>query len=118
MRVIVFDRELHEPLTVANLPMWLFEMGKTGNPIALAPQRPLKSSPYPIANEIEDVEVCLLRLQRVRHGHSDNVLFWYAYAEDPELALLLRCAYLPGQIGDVQRRERAAFFKGVLASFT
>ncbi len=39
-------------------------------------------------------------------------LFLYGYALEPELALLLRAAFLPGQVGEVQRREKAAYFKG------
>lgn len=118
MRVIVFDRELHEPLTIVNLPVHLFEMGKAGMPIALAPERPMMAHPYAAGvPEVEDIEIVYLRLERVSRGSSDNIIFWYAYADDPELALALRCAYLPGQLGDVRRRERASYLKGLLAAF-
>ena len=46
---------------------------------------------------------------------SGEVLFWYAYADNPETALLLRAAFLPGQVSEVQKREALAALKGALS---
>lgn len=117
MRVIVFDRELHEPLTVVSVPQWLADMAKSGQPIRLAPPPPpLDVRSYAEVAVLEDLRVTVVTLtfERVVRGRGgDEVLFWYAYADDPETALLLRSAFLPGQEGEVQRREKAAYVKGV-----
>lgn len=123
MRIIVFDRELHEPLTVVDIPHWLAEQAKSGQRIKLLP--PQKLDPRALFHEepteMVQMQIVTLTFERVMRGDSRNggaeLLFWYAYADDPETALLLRCAYLPGQIGDVQRRQKAAFFEGLLTGF-
>ena len=126
-RVIVFDRELHEPLTIVNLPMALFELGKAGQPIALEPQEDdvrIMSRTQPTQRRKRVVYLTLEPVVRhvrarphlqafgVRHETED--LFWFAYASNPETALLLRAAFLPGQLGEVRRREQVAWIKGAL----
>lgn len=122
MRVIVFDKELHEPLTVVEVPKWLADQAKAGRPIRLIPQTKIVTPLYSAAAERMEYQVVTLTFERVcrggghRNGHytEPETLFWYAYADDPETALLLRCAFLPGQVGEVQRREKRAYIMGLL----
>lgn len=125
MRVIVFDRELHEPLTVVEVPAWLATEAKRGMPVRLLPPqkfdpRVMLSDEPPEAITMQAVTLTFERVCRgggARNGHytEPETLFWYAYADDPETALLLRAAFLPGQAGEVQRREKAAYVMGLFS---
>jgi hypothetical protein len=83
---------------------------------------PKLATPYADVGEYEEIVTVTLTFECVcrggghRNGHysEPEILFWYAYADDPETALLLRAAYLPGQVGDVQRREKVAYINGLL----
>lgn len=129
MRVIVFDRELHEPLTVVEVPAWLAEQAKDGHPIRLLPPQPFDPSAMFRDEPTEAVceQIVTLTFERVSRSvrasprlqaagvkYESEILFWYAYADDPETALLLRAAFLPGQVGEVQRREKRAYVMGLL----
>lgn len=115
MRVVVFDRELHEALTVVEVPAWLAERAKDGVPIHFAPRAVF--DPHEVPNAINATfKQITLWFETVRRGRSGEVLFWYAYADDPELALLLRAAFLPGQVGEVQHREKVAWLRGALST--
>lgn len=46
----------------------------------------------------------------IRRGNEHMMLF----TKDEESAMLLKCAFLPGQSRGLQEREREAFAKGVL----
>jgi hypothetical protein len=120
MKIVIMDEELHEPLTVVEIPHWLAEMAKKGTPIRLSPPTKMDYSVAVHAADQYSVVSCVtLRFERVCRTNPRTrlaeILFWYAYADDPETALLLRAAYLPGQVGDVQRRESEAFFRGIFA---
>lgn len=117
MRVIVFDRELHEPLTVVEVPHWLADQAKAGRPVRLAPPLSLPTSyAAVVANEeCSMMPVVTLTFEPVYRGRSREPIFWYAYADDPETALLLRAAFLHGQVGEVRRREKVAYIKGLFA---
>lgn len=118
MRVIIFDRELHEPLTIVEVPHKLAEEAKSGRPIHLMPPPPpfrLTAKPEK-EPEFFDIKIVTLTFERVMRGDSrtgTETLFWYAYANDPETALLLRATFLPGQLGEVRRREKEAYVKGI-----
>lgn len=119
MRIIVFDRELHEPLTVVNLQQGLFEHGKQhGNRIYMPALTPIGYGPLYFDGPVTPapISVVSLELRAVypTRACAGDPLFWYAYADQPELALLLRAAFLPGQVGELQQREALAYFRGAL----
>jgi hypothetical protein len=116
MRVIVFDRELHEPLTVIDMPHDVFERAKRGQRICFAVSRQLNAADFrrqqhDAPPEFEHVQLELTPVwEGGRVGDRDRILYWTAYADNPEAALLLRSTLLPGQLGDLERRGlRLAF---------
>ena len=115
MRIIVFDEELHEPLTIVEIPHDLARMGMDGVPVRLLAPMDFDSGWAPPTSPFLTEKVVQLRFERVCRGNARNVLFWFAYADDPETALLLRAAFLPGQAGEVQRRQRHAWLEGALS---
>lgn len=120
-RIAVMDEELHELLTIIEAPIDLLRAIEARQidshyrfPVAL----PMPPPSFPVGPfvEVGEIQFVTLRFEPVHRGRGGPVMFWYAYALEPELALLLRAAFLPGQVGEVQNRERMAFIKGYLES--
>lgn len=135
MRIVVFDRELHEPLTTINVPNHMIPDPKV-NPAAGAflprtihfmtdPDRAIDyRSPIvaePTKMECYHTSITLEPVCRNTGTSPTNyrseIIFWYAYANDPAMALILRAAFLPGQRNELQMREREAEAKGILRGF-
>lgn len=76
-------------------------------PIELSFSDICNSDPGPVA----DLNIVELRFEAV--ARERRIIFWYAYPNNPELALKLKAAFLPGQLGEVRRREREAYWRGV-----
>ena len=134
MRVTVMDRELHEPLTIVDVPISLVPdpvRNPTGGKFvshrimfALPPAVPFYAtpitaddSPYVTQLRGRTTSITLEPVMRTTGTSPTNykheILFWYAYAEDPELALLLRAAFLPGQVSEMQMQAAEARIQGV-----
>lgn len=127
MRVTVMDRELHEPLTIVDVPFSLIPKGDGILPRRIyfdVPERvpfyetKIRDQPHPTRmmsrhTYIELEEVRRTTGRRPSGGWDSELLFWYAYAGDPELALLLRAAFLPGQVSELQMRETEARVSGL-----
>lgn len=133
-RIVVMDAELHEALTVVEIPASIMRDVQTGEMrwVFLMPPPPRLSAsdfysplnPPParmaIPNPVRLSMECVFRgsggdARRPPpqgQGERSTPLFWYAYADDPELALTLRAAFLPGQLGEVQRRQQEAYWRG------
>lgn len=130
-RVIVMDEEFHEPLTIVEISASWFRAIQDGHhpPYIRLPveQREVTAASFAKAMmkdhaEYQELKTVWLRFEQVRKGtgrkrldgsSETETIFWFAYADDPELALTLRAAFLPGQIGEVQRLQKAAYVKGV-----
>lgn len=117
-RIVVLDEELHEGLTVVEIPASFMRAVEAGHhppyirmavPTELAFRDPDPGRPLP-------PNIVTLRLEPVWKNGRRSPLFWYAYADDPELVLKLRAAFLPGQLSEVQRREQEAFWRGAFAA--
>ena len=117
-RIVVMDEELHEALTVVDVPIDFLrevESGKRGRYIRLALDREVEATVYDPARDGTldlDSHITVFRLEEVRRQRDR--LFWYAYALDPTAALRVRAAFLPGQEREVQRREGIAHSRGVM----
>lgn len=123
MRIVLFDRELHEALTVIDVPTTFIravEARERAPYICLhAPRFVDLASCW---REVETLTMAEIRVVRISlepvmrgRGREISPIFWYGYPDDPELALELRAAFLPGQLGEVQRREKDAFWRGAFA---
>ncbi len=113
-RIVLYDRELHEALTVIEVPAsWVREAREEGRRhwrLAVPTYVSVETVSASLAQAME-TRVVTIALEAVARGRE--IIFWYAYPDDPELALELRAAFLPGQLGEVQRRARDAFWRGV-----
>lgn len=118
-RIVVLDQELHEALPVVDVPASFMRDLRSGAyrrwHVPIWPQIAVHIGPVSERAEAIEMKIVTLRFESVCRGSRGEHLFWYAYADDPELALQMRAAFLPGQLGEVQRREREAYFRGMFS---
>lgn len=124
MRVVVMDEEMREPITVVEIPMSLMRKVERRELREIALQTPMNFDAWftsldriPNVPESISIRVVYLRMEPImthRNGRTE-VLHWVAVPNDPELALLLRAAFLPGQVTELRRREAQAWFQGAVA---
>lgn len=112
MRVVLYADDM-EPITVIDLPalaeVYLNERGMVLLAVMLPPMLSVIAAQHPPGRDsIKTVEIFAERI--VRHGREHMMLF----TRDEESALLLKCAFLPGQQAGLQERERDAFARGFL----
>jgi hypothetical protein len=121
MRVVVMDEDMREPITVVEIPFHLMREieQRTRRDIVLAAPMRMEEW-FTLADQIPNVQESTvlrhvrLRMEPIYKGH--DVLYWVAVPDNPELALLLRAAFLPGQATELRRREAQAWFHGAVAA--
>lgn len=119
MRVVIMDEDMREPITVVELPANLMREVEQRRLKHIVVPVPLTFSSWfsrlPAIPECSTAinKVCL-RIEPIHNGR--DVLYWVAVPDDPELALLLRAAFLPGQRTELRRRETQAWFHGAVAA--
>lgn len=110
MNAVLYTHQL-EPITVVDIPMWLWERLAQGQSIRLAvmeqPSLVACDAP-PTYSPPKMVEIFGERIRR--REHETLMLF----TADEENALLLKAEFLPGQRGELRNRERGAFAAGFL----
>lgn len=113
MRAVLYAYDF-EPITVIDVPEWAHEYMNQRQCFALAVCEPppvrFCDAGVPATHSYRIVRIQCERLRRGRTTH------WMLFTNDEESALLLRAALLPGQLGEVQERQRAAFSKGFWAA--
>jgi hypothetical protein len=116
MRCVVYDPQDLEPLTVVDVPQVFIrelERGKRG-PLLRFPiweEVTFTIPNEPILNLLRTADVLMERFCR------GEVWTWCASALNPEVCLLMRSDFLPGQRREVNRREREAFVSGLMTAF-
>ena len=112
MRVVLYADDM-EPITVIDLPTmaerYLSERGMVRLAVMLPPMLSvIAAEQTPVRDSLKTVEIFAERF--IRRGCEHTMLF----TRDDESALLLKCAFLPGQQAGIQERERTAFARGLL----
>lgn len=112
MRVVLYTDDM-EPITVIDLPAmaerYLSERWMARLDVMLPLNLSVLSAAQPpVRNDLKTVTIYSERF--IRHGREHTMLF----TSDEESALLLKCAFLPGQQAGLQERERAAFARGFM----
>ena len=111
MHAVLYTHQL-EPITVVDIPMFLWDRLAKGETIVLAVQEPFKPTPY-TGGPIDAAPCRRVAIfgERIRRREHETLMLFTA---DEENALLLRAEFLPGQRGEVRNRERGAFAAGFL----
>lgn len=114
MRVVLYDNETMEPLTVLQLPSWFTTRLVSGERMRVPMILPIRheDGAGPVG-PIPKTSVTIWFEEFVRKGQSH----WFAFTAEGEDAMMCRAVFLPGQYREVQSRERAAFMNGLLGLF-
>lgn len=116
MRVVLFDDETMEPLTVIKLPIWAHERLRTGERINFPVLE--KLTPSSFRKDLDPLEPLSMKIVTVwfeefrRNGQNH----WFCFTRDSENSLKLKAMFLPGQVKEVQKREENAFTAGLFAA--
>jgi len=122
MRIIVFDREMAEPLTIVEIPASAMREIENGRRYWIMPVPVTMRSWMTLDDKtpwaLETLPTVALRFEPImKHEHGEGrVLYWIATPDNEELSLLLRAAFLPGQLTEVRRREMQRWFQGALGA--
>lgn len=127
MRIVVMDKEMREPLTIVDIPAHLMRQVEDGMPCIVLPV-PASFRAWvsgydfvPNAPMTDELRRVVLRMEKIVKSKSYpergcEILFWTATPDDEDLALLLRAAFLPGQVTELRRREMQQWFMGALGA--
>ena len=115
MRHVIYALDM-EPITVVDLPEWSVEYMDTHRCLRLGVSSPpiqtLQNGGPVDWRELTYHVVNLTAVPlRMPNGSTRMLLL----TSDDESALLLKCAFLPGQQAGLREREREAYARGVLA---
>jgi len=106
MRVVIYDEESLEPITVCNLPglsdrsLHERKHWKVAVPRSLLPARAGAS----FGDAVEYIDVEFEQISRVTLTHGEQTT-WLCLTRATELAMLLTPDWLPGQLPAVQRLQ-------------
>jgi len=115
MRVVLYDEETLEPLTVLNLPI---------DPRRLADSGACRHFTFPIPmpflmtrSEIDEsiprpIPVVHIWFEKIEHTHRPPL--WLALTKEVENALLLRSVFLPGQRKEVREEYERGIVDGLM----
>jgi hypothetical protein len=105
-----------EPITILELSSWAYDYLEKRGRVYLAVPPTIRFTP-PTEIDLEACrisQVCITAEILSRNGVRHMMLFTH----DEEPALLLKAAFLPGQLGTLREREREAMAKGFLQAFS
>lgn len=110
MRTVLYANDM-EPITVLELSAftqkYLIEQGLVHIAV-MEPPRYQAIPDFPLNLQMRSVTIRAEKF--IRRGENHMLLF----TNDEESALLLKCAFLPGQQAELNQRDRKAFASGFL----
>jgi len=110
---VIYTRDL-EPITIIEVPMWAWERFKRGEHVMF--RVPEKLTLEHMRGMLADLKmprrIVAITAERLRVGNAESLML---FASDE--ALGLEATFLPGQRGEVQRRERRAYCAGLFDGF-
>jgi hypothetical protein len=111
VRTVLYTHDM-EPITVLELSEWAAAFLTKHGTVRLAVMAPVQYT-MPDPEELLSLKDYSVRIDAewfVRRGERHMFMFTY----DEENAMLLKSVFLPGQLGELRDRERAAMAKGFL----
>lgn len=117
MRIVLYDDELFEPITVFDVPQWAVERLKHGRRVHF-PVFSCDSREYVHEGRAVNVKPLPCVTVWFEKFIRKEVVTFMAFSADFQNALKLAPTYLPGQVGDLRSRCEIAFIEGLLAALT
>lgn len=122
MRVVVYDAEDMEPITVIQLPGHMREYlneildGRRGPEITFLLQQPLSAADFVTKEPPALTMMPYVRLKFEPIWKGKGLLMWLCTTRDGETALLLKSVFLPGQQRELNQQREDAFMAGLFAA--
>lgn len=113
MRAVLYATDF-EPITIIDLPPTVLHYIAVHQQVNLAVMEPVKFESPDDEHEPLKIRHVNIRAERIKRGEHEA---WMLFTADEESALLLKAAFLPGQVGELRSREREAFIAGVATAF-
>jgi hypothetical protein len=110
MNAVLYTNQL-EPITVVDIPMWAWKWLAQGKCICLDVPEPPRFADCIFPPVCFQPKSVVIFGELIRRREDETLMLFTA---DEENALLLRAAFLPGQLGAVRNKERSAFAAGFL----
>lgn len=111
MHAVLYTQQM-EPITVVDLPIWIWDRLWRGDMIQLEVREPFN---FMAATEPLPVTYCPRRVaifgERLRRREHEALML---FTSDEENALALQAEFLPGQRGTLHDQKRGAFAAGFL----
>lgn len=115
MRTVIYTEDMI-PITVVDIHSDLIRQMQSGRPIKLEVPSPSRVvSPREPVTRILNIKCVILYMEPLQRNGRRS---WLCFTKDEESALILRAAFLPGQLSEVRRREEANYWMGVFQGFT
>ena len=112
MQVVLYTSDM-QPITVLDLNLSAIEFIRRNGCMRFAVHSPLRVTPF----QESVTEMYSLRTVTILMDHfynSRGMRHEILYTHDEESALIMKSAFLPGQLHTMQEREKRAYCKGIL----
>lgn len=116
MNSVLYTHDL-EPITVVDVPMWALDILRSGGHVQMEVQLHVPLVPWqPESPVVCDAKAYAVEItgELLRRRGSETLML---FTKDEVLALRLKAAFLPGQVGEVQDRQRMSFIRGAVFGF-
>mgnify|MGYP000673882632 CR=1 FL=1 len=111
MRAVLYAYDL-EPITVIDVPTWAHELMERQRYFSLPVLEKLPvpyTIPHPELAETRTLRIVHITCEKLQRNGWTR---WMLFTNDEESGLLLQAAFLPGQVGEVRRKQEQAFAVG------
>jgi len=115
MRVVIYDAEDMEPITVIKLDDRLVMRLRQDRELRIPVRLPMRSPTLEMTEaRLAGPRYCCIRFEPIMKG--EDFMMWICTTMDGESALLLRSVFLPGQQASVAREREDAFMQGLMVA--
>lgn len=112
MRIVLHDDESMEPITVLEIERWAYDRLRNGDHVRFAVWADLATDAFVDGHSLMTEPAGHIVDIWFEEFHRKDVKHFFAFTRDSENGMRLRAVFLPGQYGEVQKRQREAFVKG------
>lgn len=106
MRTVIYAEDML-PITVVDIPQVWIETMQRGDYVLLAVCLPISQGFEEDFDLRQTLKTVALRMEPLMRNGKRH---WLCFTADEETALTLKAAFLPGQLGEIQRRELSRLF--------
>lgn len=112
MRIIIYDKIDHEPITAIKLSRKMMILAKERRILQFYTTQDLDISPYKSGQPPREIRRSIVTLRFEPIYKDKEILMWLAYADDTDAVLSLKSVFLSGQYKALNEAKKEAFVHG------